>query len=296
MKIPIVYVISENFVVPALVSAISAIQNNSLKLEFHFLITGIKNTSVLEQAKKEFENQGHRVFIKNVNADVLGMFDLGLVKNRRKGFSKSIFVKILIPKLIERDLVIYLDADTIVGNCLEELYSTKLGDYFLGAVEDASQATVIKRDYLSQFKLKNYFNSGVMLMNIVQLEKNNFLEKCLYVEKAIGLKKQFADQDLYNVALKDSVLFLDNKFNSQLWYKTPNDIWLKRLKQSRNGITHFIGPVKPWQEWHRTDAQKLWKDYASFFEFKVATTPITTLSQLLIYSDMLDLEQRYFEA
>ena len=41
MKIPIVYVISENFVVPALVSAISAIQNNSLKLEFHFLITGI---------------------------------------------------------------------------------------------------------------------------------------------------------------------------------------------------------------------------------------------------------------
>ncbi len=296
MIIPIVYVISENFVVPAIVSAMSAIENNRIKLEFHFLVTDIKNSYILEQAKKEFEKRGCIVFIKNVNSNVLKIFNLGLVKNRRIGFSQSIFAKILISKLIERELVVYLDADTLIGNCLENLYSTNLEDNYLGAVADASESAVLKREYLAQFKLKHYFNSGVMLMNIAELERNHFLQECLNVEKAIGSKKQFADQDLYNIVLTGHVILLESRFNNQLWYKIPNDIWLQRLEQSKNGIAHFIGPVKPWQEWHRTDVRKLWKHYASLFYFDIKTIPITNLRQLMIFSDMLDTEEKYFKS
>ena len=63
--------------------------------------------------------------------------------------------------------------------------------------------------------------------------------------------------------------------------QSPLDIWNDRFAAATEGIFHFIGPVKPWHKWHRTDAQKLWRKYADKSHSNILSTPITSIEQLI---------------
>ncbi|MBR6888541.1 MAG: hypothetical protein IKN16_08870 [Selenomonadaceae bacterium] len=86
--------------------------------------------------------------------------------------SMGTFFKFLIPEILDEsiDKVIYLDSDIIVNLDINELWQIELGDHPLAAVLEIANNTKISlwsqyvRDNI--VKEENYFNAGMMIMNL----------------------------------------------------------------------------------------------------------------------------------
>ena len=164
--------------------------------------------------------------------------------------------------------IIYLDSDVLVLSDLEELYDINLDGYYAGVVEDITQKYLISnkgmkpvdKEYSSYEeyyakKLKKdsclYFNAGVLLLNIQELNKDNIFDKLWdFTIKESPLELQ--DQDVLNSVLEPKIKYLDYKWN------VPKDInsFINNYDAINNldlreafikpAIVHFVGSNKPW--------------------------------------------------
>lgn len=134
--------------------------------------------------------------------------------------SKGAFYKFLIPELLDKDIekVIYLDSDIIVNLDINELWQIELEDHPIAAVlEIANNSEIILRlsGYVSDniVKKENYFNSGMMIMNLKVLrdEKDNILSGIKFRGKYP--KHTLFDQEIFNQCFENRTLKLPVKFN-----------------------------------------------------------------------------------
>lgn len=158
--------------------------------------------------------------------------------------------------------MIFIDCDTLVGNCLKEMESIEIGDNIIAAVIDGSERKIINDTILKGYKLKNYYNTGLMIIDLVKLREFNFIEQCFRCEEEISQTKPFADQDLINITLRENIFRCEEKFNIQVWYNIPKKEFVDSIHKFENGIIHFVGLVKPWQDWCRPLAKELWEKYS----------------------------------
>ena len=175
--------------------------------------------------------------------------------------------------------MLYLDCDLVVNRDIAELYSHKLTEqYLLGAIHDFEVIRLATKDknwgvsYLNNFLgLKNtsyYFQSGVLLMNISQMRKENIYEKLLDTLEKIKTPK-FVDQCIFNIVCEDRVLFLDPRWNVEFhipiwapdWIQTmPVSILYDYIESRENPwIIHFAGSKKPWQNASLEMSEYFWK-------------------------------------
>lgn len=113
------------------------------------------------------------------------------------------------------DKIIYLDSDTLIRGDLTELFNTDISSFCIGAVrdmapvEDRYQSTgVIIKEFSEKYLNKGpYYNSGVLLLNIKQMQENEHL----LFETKIPLL--YPDQDLLNVAFCGKIKQLPLKYN-----------------------------------------------------------------------------------
>lgn len=77
--------------------------------------------------------------------------------------------------LPQEDKVIYLDTDLVIYNSLQELWDLDLTNYALAAVEDTNAINKFQRPFMNS--LSNYFNSGVLVMNLKYFREHHFEEK-----------------------------------------------------------------------------------------------------------------------
>ncbi|MCK7489743.1 MAG: hypothetical protein MZU79_05535 [Anaerotruncus sp.] len=81
--------------------------------------------------------------------------------------TSAAYLKFDLPDLIpNQDKVLYLDGDIIIQKDLSDLFEINIKDYYAGAVKDIG---LIDND----LNIKNYFNSGVMLLNLKLMRENN---------------------------------------------------------------------------------------------------------------------------
>ncbi len=110
----------------------------------------------------------------------------------RDYYSDSIYYRIFIPKMFPRlKKAVYLDADIILNDDVANLYNTDLGDDLLGAVTDESVVGIpIFCDYVKkQIGLadeRDYFNSGVLVMNLAAMRDERLEEKFDIVLSILG--------------------------------------------------------------------------------------------------------------
>lgn len=113
------------------------------------------------------------------------------------------------------DKLLYLDSDTLVCGDLSELFNTNISNYALGAVRDMApteDANNPNGKYVREFAenhLQNdaYFNSGILLMNLKNMAKN----QQLLLNVKVPLK--YPDQDILNVGLHKQIKPLALKYN-----------------------------------------------------------------------------------
>ncbi len=134
-------------------------------------------------------------------------------------FSVAMLYRFFIPHILpsEVEKAIYLDADIIVNLNINEFWQIELGDKPLGVVLEVDNG-IPPSKYSNMchdgvVKEENYFNSGVLLMNLKVLrnEDDNILAGIKFTGE--HLKYNLVDQEILNYCFETRTFKLPVKFN-----------------------------------------------------------------------------------
>ena len=134
-------------------------------------------------------------------------------------FSIAMFYRLFIPQLFSQDIekVIYLDADLIINLDIMELWQIELADHPLGAIPEVYNGG--KPRYVSDVcrngfvKEEDYFNSGVMLMNLEVLRKEEANITAGIKFRSEHPEYHLYDQEIFNYCFATRTLKLPVRFN-----------------------------------------------------------------------------------
>lgn len=266
--INIAYMVDNNYVPYMITSMHSAIKNKNKESVYNFYIIAENFSSEnIEKIKKIKEH--------NVNIEIIPARQKTLDYSHLGRFAsfKIAMQKIFIPDYLEDvDKVLYLDADTLIQKDLNKIYSTNMGDAYIGATKDGLMYQF--PEHITEIGLdwrKFYFNSGVMLLNLKDMRKDAIIEKSItYFNTHYEV---FGDQDILNVVVNDKVIPISYRYNCNSTFFEEKDAEFlsnfyneKVYQTSRENydnavILHFAGH-KPWTEWYTHSYLKpLWYEY-----------------------------------
>lgn len=178
-------------------------------------------------------------------------------KNSHCVATETALLKFYLPELIDEEKLLYLDGDILIKKDLLELYNENIDCYYAGVVID-SGSIYYKHDYVK--KVENYFNSGVMLLNLNLLRKEQISETLLQTKKNLK-DSSLMDQNVFNIIFNKKVKLLPIKYNvllvnlerAQSQYNISDinkkyDTQYNSLQEIINDafILHFSSKDKPW--------------------------------------------------
>jgi lipopolysaccharide biosynthesis glycosyltransferase len=166
------------------------------------------------------------------------------------------YVRLLLPQFLPDHVskVLYLDADILVFGDLGRLWEVDLEGFALGAVADVCSEINAQRlglgtnsiarcaDLQTAPNLCEYFNSGVLLVDLERWRQDQISEKAMQY-MTLNPHTLFADQDGLNVACDGRWKKLNDRWNLQ--NHSPDGYFTMRPEQ-RPSIAHFTGKWKPW--------------------------------------------------
>lgn len=151
-----------------------------------------------------------------------------IVNNHKDNFSLNThftietYYRFFLPQIFPNlDKVLYLDADTMIMKDISPLFNIDINGYYLGVTHDCEivRASNFIGTKYSNYFIKtlnvdptNYFQAGVMLVNLKKMREDNITDKLLDALERIGSPK-FVDQDILNTVCRDKVLFIPPNWN-----------------------------------------------------------------------------------
>lgn len=169
-----------------------------------------------------------------------------------------IFAARLLPETIDR--ILYLDPDLVVLNPLDALYTLEFGENLFAAashISPNSKLTLVNDLRLSMPQGSSYVNSGVMMMNIEALRREQSEDEVFdYIETHRPVL-MLPDQDVINAVYATRILTVDHlRYNlSERCYQLYNlrpENWERPMTldwvRQNTAIVHYCGRNKPWKE------------------------------------------------
>lgn len=186
------------------------------------------------------------------NNDVLKNFQI------HNHFTFANYLRLLLPEFLSEDKVLYLDSDIIINRSIAEIFEIEmLNDKYLGVFDLVGSKTT----GLDQKFKEKYINSGVLMMNLSALKKDNSFEKMKLLYNQNYEKIKWADQCLINLYAHKSIRLIDDRFNFQIFSnEISKDDW-SRISSNKI-VYHFVGKYKPWHKCSRIHISEFWWGYA----------------------------------
>lgn len=222
------------------------------------IIKGIDNFSIrFFRASKMFANA--KLFVSNPE------------------YAEEAYYRVLTPWILqEYDKAIVMDGDIVVKSDIAELFSIKLEDNFIGAVEDIVFQGMLNLNFNKDMEYSkevmglddpySYVNTGVVLMNLAAQRAHFTKEKIIKFLNAHKYKIQ--EQDAINVLFKGKIKLLDLCWN----YYVETNTWvtkmleaaplekynLYRAQKGDHGVIHYANRPRPWDEPSMVHAEDFW--------------------------------------
>lgn len=252
-----------------------------------FIITSNVSAKNLELLNKLSRKNCHITIIEGNTKKLEGLHNF-----RQGGYlsaTEAALLKFELPEILpELEKVIYLDGDIIVKKDLSELFDTDLENNYVAAAHDTGKI-YFKHEYVKKYP--QYFNSGVMLLNLKKMREDNITQKLIQTKKAEN-DQNLMDQNIFNIVFADKIKIIDirwnflcinllraknkwtisdinNLFNSN--YKDFEDIKNKAV------IFHYSSKDKPWK-YSDIPFANLWFSYykkSPFKNFKLKRKTLT---------------------
>lgn len=177
------------------------------------------------------------------------------------GRTHMAYCRILLPHFLAVPRGIYLDCDVLVFRDLSKLFDRELpAGKILAAIPDSETLTLADDSHMITSTMNlppngRYFNSGVMLMNLDGLRKENFTQRSLEFFAKWREQYRFWDQSAINFLFHGQIEELPEHWNRASWrfdQQEENDL---------NCILHYTGSV-PWLDATAGPAQALFERFA----------------------------------
>ena len=267
---PIVFSSDKNYFPYFLVALESIIQNSSMENNYDILLLSTDLTKEdLTLAHKQIQCQ------KNISIRLIDVSDLAekyhldtlITMNHIR---VSAYYRLLISEILPLyHKIIYLDCDLIIVKDIANLFKTDIADNYLGAVIDKGVQNYFL-PHVPEFKkymqslgmqhVENYFNSGVLIMNLEAIRKESLIDQ--FIQIAQKNNQFFHDQNVLNAVCDGKVFFLESQWNIQCCDK---------IKDKNFGIIHYCGD-KPWNKKGVHLAKYWWKYAQNTFHYEKILT------------------------
>lgn len=172
----------------------------------------------------------------------------------------------LLPDSLER--VLYLDPDILVINSLYELWTMELGNDLFAAAAHTGKAELASG--VNNLRLKtsgNYYNSGVLLINLAQCRKDIVPDEIFLYVFDHANELFLPDQDVLNALygnrirpLNDAVWNYDARNYADYNMRSHGEMDTEWVIQN-TAILHFCGREKPWKSHYRHRFGVLYQHY-----------------------------------
>lgn len=247
----VVFTIDKKFIRPCAVTMLSILKN-SARCHVTFHIVGFNlyenDIALLTSIGKSYKS---KICFYRVGDEKITDYEVRWEKQR---LSKVVFLRCMLASILPESIskVLFLDCDLLVLLPLDELWETDLVDIPLAVVPDNIVINNKHCKRLGYDKSYNYFNGGVLLLNLDYWRINNIEKLCINYYNENLSRIIYNDQDLLNALFYDSKKLLDIRWNVQeSMYRLPKGKprnWLPPyIKLLLNpSILHFSGR-KPWQ-------------------------------------------------
>ena len=261
-NISIVLISDNNYAIPARVVCNSIIRNNTQNNKIEINIIGIEFSQ--ENLEKFQQLDTELVVIKVIQTQN----SLAHIANNHPHVSKAALQKFMIPEYFSNmDKILYLDCDVLVCEDLTELFTMNISTNYAAVVKD--MAGTISENHHIKMNHKDYFNSGMMLLNLKKIREDNVVKKMIEV-KASKQFTHFMDQDEFNYVFAENVTYLSPKYN----FMSPNlnydfldiasfySLTLDELQQiyKQPTIIHLTNYPKTWNDIDNINF-KMWFNY-----------------------------------
>jgi lipopolysaccharide biosynthesis glycosyltransferase len=179
--------------------------------------------------------------------------------------SDATYARLAIPDALpDVPAALYLDTDVLVRRDIRPLLERKLAGALVAAVRDPGNPLLGVGPALPGWQdlglpaTREYFNGGVMLLDLDECRSRGIFEKCYRFLDDMPQHVHFWDQDALNWAVDDDWLRLDRCWNTiplsalselpAFHYDAEEVLPLQRLidDEETAAILHFAGPWKPW--------------------------------------------------
>lgn len=175
-------------------------------------------------------------------------------------YPKEMYYRLLAGQLLpeELDRVLYLDPDILVINSLQPLWQADMeGCLFAAAAHTGLTELANNVNRLRLGTEQNYYNSGVLLIDLARCRQEIVPEDIFAFVRAHGPELLLPDQDILNAMYADRILALDDviwnydarNYRNYLMrsYGEADLPWVT----AHTAILHFCGREKPWKPHYR---------------------------------------------
>ena len=271
--IPVFFAVDDGYI-PFLGIALKSLIDNASdenKYQMKILYTNVSSENI--KRIKKYEKENINIEFVDLNKQ---LEDIKEKLYTRNYFSNTTYYRLFIPELYpEYKKAIYIDSDTICLTDIANLYNIDMENNLIAGVPDgAIQAIDVFKDYVERVvgvsDYNNYFNAGIIVMNLEELRKYKFQDKFIYMLGKVRFEVA-QDQDYMNRLCKGRVKLLDFSWNRMpIMGKQSGDI----------NIIHYNLGAKPWYFDDVLYQEHFWK-YAKKTDF---------------YNEIKEIGEKYTEA
>lgn len=225
-NLSVLYIADENFAPLVGISVTSLFENNPaerIALSVYILTTNMSDTN--KSLFADLAEQYHQcISIINVGGELKKIEQLNLAKYRGSAMTNlRLWFDKFVPNSIGR--ILYVDADTIICDSIEELVDYDMQGKMLGMVYDAYGKIIADKEH----KGDSYYNAGIILIDCEKWRKGLWRKKIISYINRNGAPFAHPDQDIYNILCRDEIVRLPIRYNYQPIHQMYSDKLVCRL-------------------------------------------------------------------
>ena len=268
--INILVTLDENYI-PYLNVMLSTLIRFNKGCVFHvYLLHTEISAKALEGTEQMLSGAGGRLI--PIKADNLALDEAPTTSRYPKEIYYRIFAARYLPSTLDR--VLYLDPDLVINGSILPLYRLDMEEYYYAAASHIDRLGLLHKFNELRLDMDDdspYINSGVLLMNLSLLRKEQDYEDVFRFIKKRKSLLVLPDQDIISSLYGSKIYTLDpfrynmteRLFRAHSLFEKGFDLkWVRE----HSIIIHYCGRNKPWKENYIGDLNVFYKEAVSMMK------------------------------